>query len=73
MKIRQSDIRIGRVLHEDNDFVTIEVAKNDKVTFHLQQNEDGETVGGDEFFSFVYVRRSSTRNGMMEVWDPFED
>lgn len=63
------DMFISRVLNEDDDFVTLEVAKHDKVTFHLQQNEEGETVGGDVFHTLVFVRNAG--EGRAETWDPF--
>jgi hypothetical protein len=68
-QIRKGDLCAGRVLHEDGDFVTMEVAKRDDISFRLQQNEDGETVGGDRFFTLLFVRAV---DGGMEVWKPWE-
>lgn len=59
----------GRVLSEDEDFVTFEIAKRDDVSFHLQQNEEGDTVGGDRFLTLVFVHDDGT--GRPEFWDPF--
>jgi len=58
-----------RVLAEDADFLTLEVAKRDDVTFHLQQNDEGETVGGDRFLTVMFVR--AVGDGA-EVWKPWE-
>lgn len=67
-----SDIlKIGRVLHEDDDFVTLEIGKRDDVTFHLQQDESGETVGGDRFFTVVFVHADKSNPGNAVSWDPF--
>lgn len=70
MRVNGELLKVSRVLHKDDpDFVTLEVGKRDDVTFHLQQNEDGETVGGDEFLTVLFVR--SDGKGGMEAWDPF--
>lgn len=65
MEVSSSDLFIGRVLHEDESFVTIEVAKNNDVSFHLQQNEEGETVGGDRFLTMLFLKNFG-------VWNPFK-
>ena len=49
------DICLGRVLSEDEDFILIEVGKRDDVVYHLQQNNDGETVGGDRFYTLIFT------------------
>lgn len=69
MKFSGSLLRVSRVLAEDDDFVTLEVGKRDDVTFHLQQNDEGETVGGDKFFTVLFV--NSDGDGGAEAWDPF--
>lgn len=38
-------IHIGRVLHEDDNFVTMEVPKHNRVTFQV--------IDGDHFYSFI--------------------
>jgi hypothetical protein len=63
-------IRVGRVLHQDDDFVTIEVGKHDGVTFHLQQNDQGETVGGDKFLTLLFMHNAG--DGTAKPWDPFK-
>lgn len=70
MKIRARDLHVARVLHEDGDFATLEVGKTDEVTFHLGMNDEGETVGGDQFLTVLFVRRATVGDGM-EVWDPW--
>jgi hypothetical protein len=65
------DLRVSRVLSEDNDFVVLEVGKRDDVVFHLQQSEEtGETVGGDKFMTIIFVRQV---DGKIETWDPFKE
>lgn len=68
MMVGPDSIKVGRVLSRDDDFLVVEVGRHDKVTFHLTQNEEGETVGGDEFVTLMFVRPDST--GDMEVWEP---
>jgi len=71
MKFHGSLLRVSRVLNEDDDFITLEVGKRDDVTFHLQQNDEGETVGGDRFLTVLFVK--SDGQGGAEAWDPFTD
>lgn len=66
MQISSDMLAVGRLLSEDDDFMVIEVAKNDKVSFTLQQDEDGETVGGDQFFTMLFCR--SNGQGGMEIY-----
>jgi len=65
---RREDFKVARVLHEDDDFVTLEVGKNDSVVFNLQQNDEGEVVGGDKFLTLLFVHQVENK---MEVWNPF--
>lgn len=60
---------VSRVLHEDDDFITLEVGKRDDVVFHLQQDDEGETVGGDRFLTIAFMRDAG--HGTAENWDPF--
>ena len=64
-----SQLKIGRVLHQDADFITLEIGKRDDVVFHLQQNDQGETVGGDQFFTVVFFH---SVDGKPQAWDPFK-
>lgn len=68
LRARNGDLRLGRILHQDDEFVTIEVAKRDDVVFHLQTDDEGEVVGGDEFLTFLFVHQV---DGGVSVWDPF--
>ena len=63
-------LKVSRVLSEDNEFVILEVMKHDTSTFHLQQDENGNTVGGDRFFTIIFVRNDG---GKMKPWEPFEE
>lgn len=69
MQVSRAMIKVARVLVEDDDFLTIEVGKHDGVTFHLQQNDEGETVGGDKFLTLVFTHRVDDH---MEVWEPWK-
>jgi hypothetical protein len=70
VKISPEMLKVGRVLHEDDDFVTLEVGKHDDVTFTLEKDEDGETVGGDNFLTVLFVH---AEDGAFAVWEPWED
>lgn len=70
MQIDRNALKVARILHEDGEFATLEMGKTDRATFHLQQNDEGETVGGDKFLTFIAVR--VTDGGTLEVWDPWE-
>lgn len=69
MKIPAKMMKVSRVLAEDDDFITLEVGKHDAVTFHLQQNAEGETVGGDKFLTVMFVHNEG---GTAEVWEPWQ-
>lgn len=71
MKISRDDMRILRVLHEDNDFVTFEMPKRDDIPMRLRMDEDGNTIGGDQFFTVLFVRQDG--HGAAMVWNPFLD
>lgn len=74
MKIRGKDMLVGRVLHEDDDFITMEIGKRDEVVFHLQQNDEGETVGGDQFYFLLFVTNQDTfPAGTVRIWKPWEE
>lgn len=60
----------SRVLSEDDDFITIEVAKHDGVTFHLQMDDEGEVVGGDRFLTLMFVHHVDGEG--MTTWLPWE-
>lgn len=75
MMIPRDHVLPARVLHQDDDFITLEVAKHDGVTFHLQQDPDtGETVGGDQFLTMVFIHNTGPRGGKpsMETWRPWD-
>lgn len=70
MRVQRRDLKVGRILHEDDQFVTLEIGKTDETVFHLQQSEEtGETVGGDRFLTLIFVRQDGHAGA--EVWDPF--
>jgi hypothetical protein len=69
MKISKDMLHVGRVLHEDDDFVTMEIGKHDDVRFTLQQDEEGEAVGGDRFLTLLFTHNV---DGNMEIWKPWQ-
>ena len=63
-------MKVGRILAEDDEFVTLEVMKRQNSVFHLQQDEHGNVIGGDKFLTLVFVH--STDAGEVAPWDPFD-
>lgn len=61
---------MGRVLHEDDDFIMLELGKRDDVEFHFQLNESGDVVGGDRFYSVVFVHNV---DGGVTTWVPWQE
>ncbi len=64
MQLPAKMLRIGRVLHEDDDFLTIEVPKDDQRQLRVED--------GDKFLTFIFVKRDP-EDGAMGVWIPWED
>lgn len=63
MQIRRSQLYIGRVLFEDKDLMTIEVAKDENRQLRIEE--------GDRFLTMVFVRYDKDENSMI-VWTPWE-
>lgn len=68
MQLHRDMLFPSRVLHEDDDFLTLEVGKHDDVKFTLRKDESGETVGGDRFLTVLFIR---FEDGAGEVWKPW--
>ena len=64
MNLDRSDIHIGRLISEDAEYVMIEVAKNDHVEFHLDDD-----ANQNRFFSLIFVRKES--DGAQHIYKPF--
>lgn len=66
MRVRGDQFRVGRVLHEDDAFMTIEVAKDQSRELRLQE--------GDRFLTLMFVRKgsSSSRHAEVQAWVPWE-
>jgi hypothetical protein len=65
VKVRGGDIRVGRVLHEDDDFLTIEVAKNEHRELRVEE--------GDRFLTLMFVHQPpGSRPGALTAWLPWE-
>jgi len=64
VKARGSDFRVGRVLREDDDFLTLEVAKNPDRELRLEE--------GDRFLTLLFVqKRPGGRPGDVRAWLPW--
>lgn len=69
MKIAADHLCVARVTHEDDDFLTLEVAKHDDVKWHVAPlpGEDKPT----SFFTVMFVHKSDDGKSM-EIWKPWE-
>jgi len=63
MKAKGSDLIVGRVVHEDEKFITIEIAKSNDTPYTL----DPETP--DRFYTLLFVK---SEDGSVRVWRPWE-
>ena len=52
MKVRGDQMRVGRVLHEDDAFLTIEIAKHDDRPLSVEE--------GDRFLTLLFIRNAPT-------------
>lgn len=64
MQIPLSELKIARVLHQDDSFITLEICKNEHRQLKIED--------GDEFLSLIFVRHDPSDN-TMEVWTPWKD
>ena len=48
LQIRREQIRVGQVVDEDDDYVTLKIAKNDLVGFDVSE--------GHAFFTLLFVQ-----------------
>jgi hypothetical protein len=60
--ITGADLCVGRVLHEDDDFMTIEVVKNEERPLNIES--------GDRYLTLLFVRQV---DGAGQVWKPWKD
>jgi len=67
VKVKGSDIRVGRVLHEDDAFLTIEVAKSDDRPLQVED--------GDRYLTLLFVRSAPTHADPRRAvaWLPWEE
>jgi hypothetical protein len=65
VKVRFSELRVGRVLHEDDDFVTLEVVKDEQRQLQVED--------GDRYLTLVFVKHSPTASdpGRLKAWLPW--
>ena len=62
MQVPKSHMRIGRVLHEDDAFMTLEVPKDDDRPLRIED--------GDRYLTFIFTH--NTDDGI-ETWIPWEE
>lgn len=64
LNAKNHDLLVGRVLSEDKDFITIEIAKHDEDYFTL--NKD------DQFYTLLFVTNKNMDRGQLRAWLPWE-
>lgn len=65
MKVPGHLMRVGRVLHEDDGFITLEVAKSDQRQLRVEPN--------DQFLTLLFVHQAETPHGpRAEAWLPWD-
>lgn len=62
MRVRKDEIRIAKVVGENEDGITLFVPKDMEGVFHLTE--------GDEFLSLMFVKQDG--HGDMMIWVPWE-
>jgi len=67
MKLNGSDIMVARLLHEDDERMTIEVGKSDGISWSVGLEEDTY----DRFYTLMFVRVEKFSESL-ESWKPWE-
>ena len=62
-KLKYDDIKIGRVVGENEDGITLFIPKDMEGRFHLD--------GGEEFLTVVFFKNDGT--GGLTAWTPWEE
>lgn len=73
MEIRGDELSIARVLHESDDFITLEIAKTNDTSFTLNQDSEGNVVGDDIFYSIIFMKVHEEEDGVLLMYKPWED
>jgi hypothetical protein len=63
METERTNFRVGRVLHEDDEYLTLEIPKDMHKSITLED--------GDRFLTLIFVHVSET--GTVETWVPWEE
>ena len=64
MQIPSREIKIAKVVGENENGLTLFVPKNEEGSFHIED--------GDKFLTLLFIRHDESDNSM-EVWTPWED
>jgi hypothetical protein len=67
-KVSQEDMCAARVVHEDDDFITLEVAKRDDVSFHVAPLTEDDDSPPQQFYILMFFNLKEGR-----VWKPWEE
>jgi hypothetical protein len=65
VRVPVDNIRVGRVVSEDDHSILLEVLKSDAQAYTLDPD------GGDRFLTVLFAHR--TDDGGLEIWLPWED
>ena len=67
MKVPGGHIQVARVLHEDDELMTLEVFKDSEREITLDPDS------ADRFLTFIFVRANSGTSATPESWVPWEE
>lgn len=65
MFFKGTDVRVARILTEDEDFITIEVMKNMDDSWSIQE--------GDKFLTVLFITNEGMRGNNVKAWLPWKD
>lgn len=63
MELSKQMLCVGRVLFEDDDFMGLEIIKNEERKLKVET--------GDRFFTLIFLKRDP--DGSAEVWKPWDE
>lgn len=66
--VSRDDLSVARVVHEDDNFITLEVGKHEGVSWHVAPLSDDDPA--QRFYTLLFVRKSGDG---METWKPWEE
>jgi hypothetical protein len=68
VKIGRDDLSVARVVHEDDDFITLEVGKHDGVSWHVAPLTPDHEEAPQRFHTILFLNAAEGR-----AWKPWEE